>query len=306
MTLSIWDTGHEWNRELQWATVNRGFPARTIREVGSLTPGKIFYIPNQFPGPRCIVDKMFALKSMPDDPTYQWIADRTQIHCYEDKVRQVELFGDWMPSTQVFNWYTSALNYIDGLSASAFPIISKSAVGSASLNVRLLKNKAAAFAELHKVFVKGGLPIRQGPGADGLQKDYVIWQDFVPHEFTYRVTVVGSKLHVYKRFNYDDRPMACPSKVKATEPVEMSPVIESLLSWSNKFFLSAGTKWCAIDVLADPLRLSAGQVPWRLLETSLAWARGNDTAGNARFYGTKRSLNTQFDLLIDELERAPW
>lgn len=301
--LNIYQTGHEWNRELNWAAIKRGFPMQMTSMVHALTPGKIFYIPNQFPHATCVADKMLALKGMPDDPEYTWIADRTQIHCYEDKLRQAALWGNWMPETVTFLWYTSALNYIDGLPNSAFPIISKSAVGSASLNVRLLKSKAEAFAELDKIFVKGGLPIRQGLGPDALQKDYVIWQTFVPHEFTYRVTVIGDKFHVYKRFNYDDRPMACPSKVKPTEPLQMSETVESLLEWSKQFFAAAGTKWCAIDVLEEP---TGTLRRWRLLETSLAWARGNDAAGNARFYGTKRSLNTQFELLIDELERAPW
>lgn len=296
--LNVFQTGHEWNKELIWAAINRGFPLEVHGTGGGLKPGKIFYIPNQFPGSRCIADKQFALKHMPDDPAHQWITDRMQIDCYENKLLQAAIFGRWMPHTQTFLWYTDALNAIDRMCDADFPLVSKSSVGSASLNVRLLTSKDEARAELHKIF-HGGLPIRQGPGPDALQKDYVLWQEFVPHEFTYRVTVVGSKYHVYKRFNFDDRPMAAPSKVKPTEPAPLSPEIESLLDWSNQFFGSAGTKWCAIDVLK-----SCGH--WALLETSLAWARGNDPAGNALFYGTKRSLNTQFDLLIDELERAPW
>lgn len=296
--MNIVQTGHEWNKELNWAAITRGFPARMVTLSAGLVPGKIFYIPNQFPGARCVQDKHVALKLMPDDPAYQWIADRTQIDCYENKRRQVALFGPWMPETHVFGWYSAALDHLDHLRDSDFPLISKSDVGSASLNVRLLKNKAEARAELDKIF-KGGLPIRQGPGPDALQKDYAIWQVFVPHDFTYRVTIVGSKLHVYKRFNYDDRPMACPSKVKPTGVVEMSPEIESLIWWATAFFKEAGTKFCAIDVLNT-------DHSWLLLETSLAWARGNDPAGNAKFYNSNRSLNTQFDLLIDELERAPW
>lgn len=297
--LNIFATGHEWNRELNWAAIARGFPARTTSMAAGLVPGKIFYVPNQFPGQRCIADKQYALKQMPDDPAYQWITDRTQIDCYENKIRQAALFGGWMPETHVFKWYTDALEHLDCMYHSQFPIISKSAVGSASLNVRLLKNKSEAKAELDRIF-RGGLPIRQGPGPDALQKDYVIWQAFVPHEFTYRVTIVGSKFHVYKRFNFDDRPMACPSKVKPTEPVEISPEIDRLWEWAQDLCRETlHTKWCALDIL--PYAQT-----FRLLETSPAWARGNDAAGNAPFFGTKRSLNQQFELLIDELERAPW
>lgn len=297
--LNIFSTGHEWNNELLKAAVARGFPVRSTGAVSMLKPGSIFYIPRQFPGRDCVADKQFALRQMPVDPTYQWIADRTQIQCYESKIWQTELFSNWMPETKLFTWYSDAVAYLEGLPRDAFPIVSKSSVGSASSNVRLLNGRFQAREELDQVFARGGLPIRQGPGPSALQKDYVIWQEFVPHEFTWRVTVVGSKFHVYKRFNFDDRPMAAPSKVKPTEPAAMSPEVESLLVWSAQFFHEASTKWCAIDVLK-----SCGR--WKLLETSLAWARGNDAAGNARFYGTKRSLNTQFELLLDEIERTPW
>ena len=45
---------------------------------------------------------------------------------------------------------------------------------------------------------------------------------------------------------------------------ELTPELESLLEYSDRFFAVAGTKWCALDILKDGDE-------WKLLETSLAW-----------------------------------
>jgi len=297
--LNIWDNGHEWVPQMHAAAMMRGFPAQRVGHDSLLKPGTMFFIPNQFPAERLVRDvrTALALRDVTDDLV--WIQDRDQLLMYEDKLAQAAEFWYWMPYTKVSYSLDAAIAAVDTFGG---PIVSKSAYGSASHNVRLLHTRGDAIREAELAFGLG-IPTRRGPGPDVFQRDYVLWQNFIPHEFTYRVTIVGTKFHVYKRFNYDDRPMACPSKVKQTEPVAMSETIESLLDFSARFFKAIGTKWCAIDVLAEP---TGALHRWRVLETSLAWARGNDPSGNACFYGTQRSLNTQFDLLIDELERAPW
>jgi glutathione synthase/RimK-type ligase-like ATP-grasp enzyme len=221
-------------------------------------------------------------------PGMKFVQDRTQIDVYEDKINQHALFNQWMPRTYVHLNKKAALGRAEML---RYPLISKSSIGSASLNVRLLKTKDEAIREVEVAF-GGGLKITKG-----IQAGYVYWQEFIPHDYTWRVAIVGTKFHVYKRFNYDDRPMAAPSKVKPTQPVEMNVEVESLLAWSKKLFETIGTKWCAIDVLQDPITWQ-----WLLLETSLAWARGRDAAGLAPFYGTKHNLMTQHTLLIEEIE----
>lgn len=282
------DTGHPWVGEMERAVLLRSYGGKRIRDGDLLRPGWAFFVPNQFP-PFLMRDKI-AGEGVIANQYLKLIQDATQIRVYEDKLAQHQLWGDFMPRTWVAHTWESALHLLDRVE---FPVVSKASVGSASLNVRLLMNKAAGLSEIERVFNEG-VPIRRGPGPDHLQQGYVLWQEFISHDVTWRVTAIGSRRHVYQRFNYPDRPMAAPSGVVQTKPVEMSDDVESLLEFSNAFFSHAKTKWCAVDVLK-----SNG---WKLLETSLAWARGDDPAGNAYFYGTKRSLNTQFDLLLDELE----
>lgn len=279
-----------WGREVETAALKRGHQAkRFVRAERVGGEGYLFARRRQFP-PLYDEDEL-RLGSLWHSRKYlQFVQDRAQWTCYEDKILQFALYRDWMPATQVFSAESEANEALNRLT---FPLVSKASVGSSSVNVRILTDRAAAELEINLAFGQG-LPIRRGP-FDALQLGYVLWQEFIPHEVTWRVTAVGNQRHVYKRFCYPDKPVAAPAKVVATEPAPMSEEVESLLEFSNRFFAFADTKWCAIDVLKAP----SG---WRLLETSLAWARGDDAAGNAKFYGTPYSLNTQADLLVSEIE----
>lgn len=291
--LKIFDTGHIWNAELERAAIMRNFPVRRVARdepCTDLAPLG-FLIPRQFDEKNLMDDKKLAEFYI--ESGQHFVQDVFQIRAYEDKIAQTNELLHWMPATHIAACWSDAMNMLDAMDG---PVISKSAYGSASHNVRLLNSKTEKYAEILQVFGGEGLPTRRGPGPSVMQKDYLIWQEFIPHAVTRRVTIVGTKLHVYKRFNHPDRPMAAPSCVVQTQPVPMNDEVESLLEFSRAVFDDAETKWCAIDVLKD----AAGK--WLLLETSLAWARGNDPSGNANFYGTKRSLNTQFDLLLDEVE----
>jgi glutathione synthase/RimK-type ligase-like ATP-grasp enzyme len=236
-----------------------------------------------------IWDERMELMVLRNRDNLKFVQDETQLRVYEDKLAQAKLCAQWMPETHVYTDKETALQ----VAANArYPIISKSSIGSASHNVRVLRSEAEAHAEAQKAFGKG-LTITKG-----IQLGYVYWQEFIPHTETWRVAIAGTKFHVYKRFNYDDRPVAAPSKVKPTQPVPMCPEVESLLAWANDLFAAIGTKWCAIDVL----KTLDGS--WKLLETSLAWARGKDAAGLATWYGTKYNLLTQHELLIEEMEKG--
>lgn len=215
-----------------------------------------------------------------------FIQDRGQIVTYENKLAQTAMWESFMPPTRVFHTVRQAREYA---ATAAYPLVSKSSAGSASHNVRILANPEIALREIDVVF---------GPGLKASlehQRGYWLVQECIPHSVTYRVTAVGTKRHIYQRFNYPDRQVAAPSAIVRTKPLPMGELAESILEFSNKFFAAADTQWCAIDVLQNP----AGG--WFLLETALGWARGNDESGNAKFYGTEHSLLTQHELLLDEM-----
>jgi glutathione synthase/RimK-type ligase-like ATP-grasp enzyme len=273
--------------ELCAAARKRGHDSILFKDAAQVTaPGYVFMRLCQ-KQPRLAFDRA-QYSALSQLPGRTFIQDDAQITAYEDKGYQVAQWGGFMPETRVLSSRTAA--ELQG-AAIPLPLVSKSFIGSASHNVRLLKTAEDVRREVDMVFSADGMQI-----TSGVQRGYVLWQEFIPHSCTYRVTAVGNKRHVYGRFNYPDRPMAAPSKVVRTKPVPMSDETESLLEFCNSFFAAAGTKWCAIDVLKDP------RGGWKLLETALAWARGNDESGNAPFYGSKWSLNTQHELLLDEME----
>lgn len=281
-----------WGREVAQAAILRGHKATMFRNQGEVGgAGYWFARRRQFP-PLYEADERHLGSLWANRQYLHFVQDRQQWLCYEDKIRQYRLFSEWMPRT----WYCpSAEAAYRALDQCWFPLVSKASVGSSSVNVRILADAEAAQQEIDLAF-SGGLPMRHG-AQDARQTGYLLWQQFIPHQVTWRVTAVGTKRHAYRRFCYPDKAVAAPAAVVATEPAAMSDEVESLLDFSNRFFEFAGTQWCAIDVLkADP--------GWRLLETSLAWARGGDSAGNASFYGTEYSLNTQAQLLVSEIEQG--
>lgn len=275
--------------ELHAAALKRGHDATLFKSASEVAQGghSVVFMRLAQHQPRLDFDRA-QYHILAQTSAHEFIQDLGQVAAYENKGYQTLRWQEFMPATCYLTCHTAAQLHA---AAMALPFISKSLIGSASHNVRLLKTAEDVQREISQVFGADGLKI-----VGGVQKGYVLWQEFIPHDRTYRVTAVGNHRHVYQRFNYPNRPMAAPSKIIATKPVPMSAETESLLEFCNRFFEAAGTKWCAIDVLKDP------RGGWKLLETALAWARGNDESGNAPFYATRWSLNTQHELLLDELE----
>lgn len=228
------------------------------------------------------------------------IQDRQQVAVYENKSAQFELWGDWMPDTWRFTDLAAALGF---LQYADYPIVSKADVGASSRNVRILKDRVAAVQHVHEVFGPGVVVdhCAGGPGRrqyKSKQRGYVLLQRFVPHEFTFRVNAIGDARAVFLRGCYPDRPVAQTGNV---EPAwEITPEIESLLDYADRFIEHCGSKWCALDILKDG-------ADWKLIETSLAWpwpspGRCND----GPIFRTSHKWLGMFDVMFEEFERGAW
>lgn len=219
------------------------------------------------------------------------IQDPLQVSVYEDKIAQWDMWHSWMPPAALITDVDEAFEFLR--TPSNFPFVSKSTIGSASKNVRILNTVAEATAEVKAVF-GDGIEV-QG----GRQHGYLFWQKFIPHKETWRVTVLGRKVSVYKRFNYPNVSKAAPAKEVGFEPiVALSDAPPGLIKFAFDFFEDADTKYCAIDVVSDGNS-------WYLLETALSWARSYKPH-LVRWMGTKYTFQTQFDLLMDEVAAGVW
>lgn len=222
--------------------------------------------------------------------TCRMIQDPVQARLYEDKTGQSDRFSQWMPDTYVSYRRDLAKSW----AGSTYPIVSKANEGASSVNVRVLRNEAELTAHLDRVFGPG-VPIKYCDGGNGkastsgLQQGYVILQEFIPHDVTYRVNIIGNGRAVFKRYNYPDRPVAQTGNV---EP--MLTEWPELLAFADEIVAAIGTKWCALDVLHYNGR-------FYLLETSLAWPWPSPgDCMNAPIFRTRYKWADLFDCMFSE------
>lgn len=295
MKLCVLDERETWHGPLIAAAQARGWPARRIRHGHEADgPGLGFIRPHADPEvlPRNLEDdaRMRCCLTM--------VQDRGQVEVYDNKSEQWRRWRAWMPPTWRFESEAEALDFVAAHDAA---LVSKADVGASSVNVRVLRSRIEQESHIRRVF-GAGVEVdhcaggRGGRRARSLQHGYVLLQQFIPHEVTWRVNIIGRSWAIFRRFNYPDRPVAQTGNV---EPVrQLDPQTESLLAYCTRLVAALGTRWCALDIL------KVDHDEWRLLETSLAWPWPSPgDCMQAPFFGdTRRRWKEMWELLLDELE----
>lgn len=258
MKFYILDERDAWHESIADSALTWGFdPARIRRGHEVKTPGWGFIRPHS--NPIRLSENQKDWISM--EKNLCMVQDEAQIRVYENKSKQWQRWGHLMPATWRFTDRSSARKF--ALSRNDFPVVSKSDVGASSLNVRIISDLGELSRHIDDAFGRGIVVEHcDSRGTKSRQRGYVLIQEFVPHDVTYRVNAVGSGRAIFRRYNYPDRPVAQTGNVEPV--VEICDDIQSLLSFADDVFREIGTRWCAIDVLRQ------GD-DWRLLETSLAW-----------------------------------
>ena len=182
---------------------------------------------------------------------------------YESKIEQSKRYKGWMPETYYITEKARAEQKIHWL---GYPFVSKSSTGSASKNVRLIKNEEEARQEIEYAF-GGGLSAPHGLGERN-QKGYLIWQRFVPDNgYDYRACIVGDKIMLLKRYNREDVPFASGSGL--VEPItELNEESWMVLGFARNFFTRFGMEWAGIDIVIDR-KICAETI--FMLETTIGW-----------------------------------
>ncbi len=158
------------------------------------------------------------------------------------------------PDTHVFYDQLEAFEFIK---RSSFPIVAKTNIGASGSGVRIIKNNAGIHRYIEATFSGKGSPQRTGPNlekgkiikrglryllnptdalkkisiykakAENPQKGFVIFQEFIPHEFEWRVVRIGHSFFAHKKLkkglkssgsllkNYDNPPVSLFDFVKA-------------------------------------------------------------------------------------------
>jgi len=180
---------------------------------------------------------------------------------YESKIEQSKRYKGWMPETYYITEKEEAEKKKGVL---GYPFVSKASTGSASKNVRLIKNEEQARKEIDSAF-GSGLSAPHGLGERN-QRGYLLWQRFVPDNgYDYRACIVGDKIMLLRRGNRKDVPFASGSGI--TEPIrELNDETESVLEFAYMFFRKFKMGWCGIDIVKD-----YDKKEWRMLETTIGW-----------------------------------
>lgn len=281
MGLQIRDPRITWIEPIQEACEQRGIRTHVIESANDVTDEDLLFLrPHADPSVMSIDKAIYSLAPA-------CIQDWRQVMWYDDKRAQVEEWKDWMPETFVTTEYEEARAYVESC---PLPIVSKADVGASSRNVRVIDSRRALIAHVDKLW-HGGIVVEHcdSQGTKSRQKGYVLLQRFIPHDTTYRVNLIGSDRAIFLRHNYPDKPVA---QTGNTDPVtDLTPELESLLEYSDRFLAVAETRFCAIDVLKD----GDG---WKLLETSLCWPWPGVGDG-ATFFPSGRKWCDMWDVMLD-------
>lgn len=232
------------------------------------------------------------------------VQDFDQVEVYDDKSAQFFRWARWMPRTWRFDRLENALGFARTWPVAEW-IVSKADVGASSKNVRILKSRKDLIDHIRLAFGRG-IEVDHCAGGRGnekahsKQRGYVLLQQFIPHDCTWRVNAIGRGRAMFKRFNGPEG----KAQTGNVEPVKDygNAVVESVLSFANHVFAELGTRWCALDVLMD------GDTP-RLLETSLGWPWPSPgDCDNAPFVGVEKTYlwRDMWDLMLDEYEAGVW
>lgn len=233
-----------------------------------------------------------------------------EVLIYENK----RFLSDWLninnipyPQTRVFFDRKEAMEYAG--SGVRLPLVAKTNIGASGNGVRFIHDKKELYDYIHNAFGKGvgvrtGPKLRKGSIAGKLiraftirgfvkkrmgeyrasylnpQRGFVIFQEFVPHEFEWRCVRIGDSYFAHKK-------LARNNKSSGTLMKGYDPVPVSLLEFIRETTERTGLSSVSIDLferdgqyLVNEIQCFFGQSdPYQMLVDSIA--------GRYRFLGEK-------------------
>lgn len=169
------------------------------------------------------------------------------------------------PETDVFYNFEDALLFIK---TSAYPVVAKTNIGAAGSGVKLILNKEQGIKYIKKAFKGTGIRRRLGPNTvtgtpskwfvkalkdpkyfkkkvisyikrhRDTQYGFVIFQEYIPHDFEWRVVRIGDSFFAYKKFKVEDKSSGAKCLGFENPPLEMLNFIREL-SDQNDFKCAA-------------------------------------------------------------------
>jgi glutathione synthase/RimK-type ligase-like ATP-grasp enzyme len=186
-----------------------------------------------------------------------------EILIYENK----RLLSYWLkanqvphPETHIFYFAEEACQFIDN---SEFPLMAKVNIGASGSGVMILNNKTDARQYIKRVFFGKGAKIRWGPNLRtgailkrGMryvrhpkeisekmniythrlrdqQKDFVIFQEFIPHEYEWRCVRIGNSFFAHKKIVKGKKASGSLIKDYKNPPLSLLDYVETITDKRN-------------------------------------------------------------------------
>lgn len=181
-----------------------------------------------------------------------------EIYLYENKrllSYWLEMNGIPHPSTWVFYDYKQAENFI---ASTGFPVVAKTNIGASGSGVSILRSAAEAEDHLSETFHGKGSPQRTGPNfekghilrrgmhyvihpadigkklkvyrtrSESLQKGFVLFQEYIPHDFEWRVVRIGDSFFAHKKIRLKDKASGTLMKIYDNPPLGLLEFVRDI------------------------------------------------------------------------------
>lgn len=193
---------------------------------------------------------------------YKVFPSPQEIYIYENK----KLLSYWLkankincPATEVFYNHSEALDFLDRCD---FPVVAKTSIGASGSGVIILRSKREGVKYLKSTFSGKGAPQRTGPNlkkggylsrglyyfrepaalirklklyslkSRSLQKHHVLFQEFIPHEFEWRVVRIGDSFFAHKKVVNEGKASGTLLKIYDNPPL---PIFDFVKGITDKF-----------------------------------------------------------------------
>lgn len=249
-----------------------------------------------------ILDSTFGYKIFPSP---------AEIYIYENK----RLLSCWLkaneiphPRTYVFYDQAEISEFVDDIE---FPIVAKTSIGASGSGVQILRTKGEADHYINETFSGKGSPQRTGPDfkkggylrrgfhyllhpsdidqklniyntrAANPQRGFVIFQQYIPHEFEWRVVRIGHSFFAHKKLKKGEK--ASGSLIKSYDNPP-SDVMDFVMNITDRYgFYSQAVDLFATETgylvnemqcifgQSDPYQMMVNGVPGRYVKSDTDW-----------------------------------
>lgn len=191
-----------------------------------------------------------------------------EIFIYENK----RFFSYWLnanniphPATYIYYEQSEALEHLNN---TLYPFVAKVNIGASGSGVKIIKNKNEAQKYINHTFSGKGSPQRTGPNLEkggilqrglhyvfhplditkkldiyqtrssNLQRGFVIFQDYIPNDYEWRVVRIGDSFFAHKKLKVGDKASGLLIKQYDNPPLEILDFVKEITD-KHKFYSQA-------------------------------------------------------------------